>query len=59
LYILGVHEIVGLEEIIDMSTKRKMSAVCASTDAECYFIQAEQLVDCINMFKISENMLKE
>ena len=54
-----MHEIVGLEEIIDMSTKRKMSAVCASTDAECYFIQAEQLVDCINMFKISENMLKE
>lgn len=59
LYILGVHEVIGLEEIVDGSLKRRTSAICTSTDGECYFISAENFIDCINLFGISENILSE
>jgi len=47
-YILGKHELVGLEEIVDNSSRRHLSAVCQSTEAECYYLTKEDFIDIVN-----------
>jgi hypothetical protein len=57
LYLLGKHELFGIEEIVDDSDYRKTTVVCTSTDAVVYLIMKEHFVDCVNTFKFSEAVL--
>ena len=36
LYLLGMNEIFGMEEIVDMSDLRAFTVTCKSTVATCY-----------------------
>ena len=59
LYLLGKHELFGMEEIIDNSDFRKTTVICTSTDASLYFIMKEHFIDCVNLYKFSEKVLQE
>ena len=59
LYILGQHEIFGLDEIIDNTNFRKTSVVCESTKAMAFFITEENFIDCVNTFRFSDKILNE
>jgi len=48
LYLVGVNETFGLEEIIDNSKVRKMTVTCTSSTASVYFISQENFIDCVN-----------
>ena len=48
LYLVGINETFGLEEIIDNSKVRKMTVQCTSTNASVYFLSQENFIDCVN-----------
>jgi hypothetical protein len=59
LYIVGKHELVGLEELVDNSVSRQVSAVCHSTQMQCYWLSKNHFIDHINQYKISDHVLQE
>jgi CRP-like cAMP-binding protein len=59
LYLVGLNEIFGLEEIVENSPFRSTSVVCTSTHGTCWFISSENFIDCVNQFKFSDKVLQE
>lgn len=57
LYLVGINETFGLEEIIDNSKVRNMTVTCTSTNASVYFLSQENFIDCVNQFKFSDQVL--
>ncbi len=59
MYILGQHEIFGLEEMIAPFSGRQQSVYCHSSVGDCYFIGREQFVSGVNRYGFSEAVLEE
>jgi hypothetical protein len=59
LFIVGKHEVIGLEEIIQQSKKRRLSVTVSSSTATLYFMNTENFIDCVNQYKFSKAVLEE
>jgi hypothetical protein len=57
--IKGLNEVIGLDEIVNHFDFRVTTVQCISQDASVYFIKREHFVDCVNMYKFSDNVLNE
>lgn len=48
LYIIGKHEVFGMEEVVDNLETRIKTVVCESLEATCLFIKVDNFCDFVN-----------
>lgn len=59
LYLLGMYEIFGMEEIVDMQSLRAFTVVCSSTTGTCYTMPKDHFQDIVNQFHFSDSVIDE
>lgn len=59
LFLVGQHEVIGLEEIVQQSKFRRLNVTVRSTTANAYFMKTEDFIDCVNQYKFSSLVLEE
>ena len=57
--ILGVHEILGLEEILTFENCRRSTVICYSQTARAYFINRDDFARLLKSFTFDERLLYE
>jgi hypothetical protein len=58
LYLLGANEVIGLEEIMDSTVKkRKMTVKCSLNNSVVFFISKDNFLTCVNLFKFGDKLV--
>lgn len=57
--IIGIHEILGLEELVLLNKERQHTVKCYSQKASAYFISREDFIRLLKTFNFDESVLHE